>query len=61
MMTHYHSSSRGPVEIASMNYSHLLNARDKLARSEPHRSAEIEAMSAHLAKLEAEQAEAVKS
>jgi hypothetical protein len=25
MITHYNSASRGPVEIASMNYNHALN------------------------------------
>ena len=32
MVTHYHSSSRGPVEIATMRYEHARNARDKLIR-----------------------------
>lgn len=54
-LTHYHSASRGPVEIASMNPAHLANARDKLAREEPHRRAEIAAMSAHLDVLNAEE------
>lgn len=58
MTTHYHSASRGPVEIASMNPAHLLNAVEKLERAEPHRTTEIGAMRAHLAKLEAEAPEA---
>jgi hypothetical protein len=57
--THYHSGSRGPVEIASMNYNHLLNAHDKLVRSPDAdlRQAEIVAMRAHLDAMEAEQPE----
>lgn len=57
MATHYQSSSRGPVEIASMHYSHALNARDKLAREDVHglRSAELEALNAHIKTLEDEQ------
>lgn len=58
--THYQSDSRGPVAIESMNYHHLLNAPDKLLRSEPHRTGEITAMRARLDALEAEQAEAPK-
>lgn len=57
MTTHYHSSSRGPVEIASMPLRHARNARAKLQREEPWRLDEIEALSAHVARLEAEEAE----
>jgi len=57
---HYHSASHGSVEIASMNYNHALNARDKLARErhlgERHpRQAELDALDAHIASLETEQ------
>lgn len=57
MATHYHSASRGPVEIATMNYHHALNARDKLAREDVRgeRKAELDALSAHIAALEVEQ------
>lgn len=59
MTTHYQSSSRGPVEIASMNYNHALNARDKLARelgADDHpRRVELDALNSHIASLEAEQ------
>lgn len=54
MITHYQSASRGPVEIASMRYEHLLNAHDKLKRDEPHRADEITAMRARLDAIEAE-------
>lgn len=60
MTTHYQSSSRGPVEIASMNYNHALNARDKLARelgADDHpRRGELDALNQHIANLETEQA-----
>jgi len=54
MTTHYHGS-RGPVEIATMPYPYLLNARDKLRRDQQdgERQAEIDAMSARLAEIEA--------
>jgi hypothetical protein len=53
MTEHYNSSSRGPVPIASMNYNHLLNARDKLAREmkDGDRQAELDAVSARIAEL----------
>ena len=56
--THY-NGSRGPVEINSMLYPHLKNARDKLVRDQRNgeRQAEIEAMSARLAHLDTERAE----
>lgn len=55
MATHYNSSSRGPVEIASMRYEHALNARDKLAREDKdgERTAERDALAAHIAAIEA--------
>jgi len=52
-MTHY-QSSKGPVEIATMPLSYAKNAANKLRRTEPERVAEIEAIDAHVAKLEAE-------
>lgn len=52
MTTHYHSSSRGPVEIASMRYEHALNARDKLTR-ENGDPAVIKALADHVASIEA--------
>lgn len=54
MITHY-QGSKGPVEIAKMAYPHLKSARDKLVREgfSTTRSAEIEAMSARLAELDA--------
>lgn len=61
MTTHYNSASRGPVEIGTMRYEHLLNAHDKLKRDEPHRAAEIAAMRSRLDALEAEFAEADKA
>lgn len=55
MATHYNSSSRGPVEIASMRYEHALNARDKLERerTDESRDAEIAALAQHIAAIEA--------
>lgn len=58
MTTHYQSSSRGPVEIGTMRYEHLLNAHDKLLREEPHRADEITAMRTRLDAIEAEQEDA---
>lgn len=59
-VTHYQSSSKGPVVIASMHYAHALNARDRLARefgADDHpRRGELDALNAHIAGLEAEQA-----
>lgn len=54
MTTHYNSSSRGPIEIASMPFSHLQNAYDGLCIKEPHRKDEIAAMRERLAVLQAE-------
>jgi hypothetical protein len=49
-----YQSSKGAVEISTMPYSHALNAVNKLRRSEPERTAEIEALQAHVDKLAAE-------
>lgn len=56
MLTHY-NSSKGPVEISTMALSYAKNAANKLRRTEPERTAEIEAIDAHVAKLEAEATE----
>lgn len=58
MQTHYTNSKGQPVEIATMLRPHLANARDKLAREDRDgsRAAEIEAMTARLATLDAEYA-----
>lgn len=55
MATHYQSSSKGAVEIATMRYEHALNARDKLVRErrDGARDAEIEALTKHIAEIEA--------
>lgn len=52
MLTHY-NSSKGPLEIATMPLSYARNARKKLQVNEPERTAEIEALSAHVEALEA--------
>lgn len=55
MATHYNSKSRGPVEIAAMNYNHLLNARDVLARSgDDGRLDELAAINSRIDVLDAE-------
>lgn len=54
--THY-ASSKGPVEIASMVRSYAFNALSKLERDEPHRIEEIEALRAHVARLDEAYAE----
>lgn len=59
MQTHYTNSKGQPVEIATMLRPHLLNARDKLVRDDPARSAEIAAMTARLAVLDAEYADSI--
>jgi hypothetical protein len=54
LATHY-VGSKGPVLIASMPFPHLQNAHRKLAAADdPSRSAEVDAMAARLAELEAE-------
>jgi hypothetical protein len=57
MTTHYTNSKGKPVAIADMFYPHLANAHAKLLREEPHRTDEIAAMGAELARRDAEQAE----
>lgn len=54
-VTHYTNSKGLPVLIESMFYPHLLNARDKLVREqkEGDRQAEIDAMTARLAEIDA--------
>ncbi|MEW9855901.1 hypothetical protein [Novosphingobium sp. M1R2S20] len=49
-----YKSSKGEVEIATMPLSYAKNALNKLRRTEPERTAEIEALDAHVSKLEAE-------
>lgn len=52
-MTMY-KSSKGDVEISTMVLSHAKNALNKLRRTDPGRADEIEALAAHVEKLEAE-------
>lgn len=52
-MTTY-QSSKGAVEISTMPLSYAKNALNKLTRTEPGRTAEIEALQAHVDKLAAE-------
>lgn len=54
--THYNSSSKGPIEIASMNLRHATNALYALQRNrqDDSRDAEIAALQAHVAKLSEE-------
>lgn len=56
MLTHY-NSSKGAKEIATMPLPYAKNALAKLHRDEPERTAEIEALTAHVERLEAEAAE----
>lgn len=56
MLTHY-QSSKGPMEISKMVLSYALNARNKLQCAEPERATEIEALTAHIEKLQAEATE----
>jgi len=57
MATHYNSSSRGLIEITSMNYRHAVNAHDKLIVEDVHglRKDELDALRAHIKTLEDEQ------
>jgi len=48
-----YQSSKGPVEIATMERRHAANALAKLQREEPGRVDEIEALSSHVAALDA--------
>lgn len=49
-----YKSSSGDKVIADMHYSHALNALNKIRRSEPERTAEIDALQSHVDKLAAE-------
>jgi hypothetical protein len=51
-VTHYPSSSRGLVPIASMHFNHALKSRDKLIRENGDPKL-IEALSEHIAGIEA--------
>ena len=53
MITHY-KSSKGPVAIDAMPLRYANNALAKLRRDAPERVEEIDAIAAHVAKLEAE-------
>lgn len=46
-----YQSSKGAVEIDTMPLSYAKNALNKLRRTEPERTAEIEALDAHVTKL----------
>lgn len=48
-----YNSSKGDVEISTMPLSYAKNALNKLKRTEPERTAEIEALQAHVDGLEA--------
>lgn len=52
MATHYHSTSRGAVEIASMRYEHAKNAHAKLTRERGDPDV-IEALARRVAEVEA--------
>lgn len=52
-----YQSSKGAVEIDTMPLSYAKNALNKLKRTEPERTAEIEALDAHVSKLTAEATE----
>lgn len=56
MTTHYLNSKGQPVEIKSMIYHHLVSAHAKLVRErvDDSRDAEIAAMAARIAELDAE-------
>lgn len=55
MTAHYTNSKGAQVPIADMLYPHLRNARDKLVREQKdgERQAEIDAMTARLAEIDA--------
>lgn len=53
-----YKSSKGDKEIATMPLSYAKNALNKLVRTEPERTAEIEALQAHVDRLTAEATEA---
>ena len=46
-----YQSSKGPVDIETMPLSYAKNALNKLRRGEPERTAEIEALDAHVTTL----------
>jgi len=52
-----YQSSKGAVAIDTLPYSYALNARNKLVRTAPERVEEIAALNAHIAALDAVQAE----
>lgn len=52
--THYHSASRGQVEIRTMVLEHAQHALNKLVREEPHRADEIAGLQAHVDQLAAQ-------
>ena len=56
-MTTVYKSSSGDVLISEMVLSHARNAWNKLQRTEPERTAEIEALGQHVTKLETEATE----
>jgi hypothetical protein len=49
--THYHSSSKGPVEIATMRFEHAQNAHAKLSREGGDPDV-IDALAQHIAAIE---------
>lgn len=49
-----YQSSKGAVEISTMPLSYAKNAMNKLMRTEPERTEEIDALKAHVSALEAE-------
>lgn len=55
MTTHYNSKSRGPIEIATMNYNHLINAERVLASlGDADRQPELDAVRERIMALDAE-------
>ena len=50
--THYHSASKGPVEITSMQFDHAQRTHAKLVR-EGGDPDTIDAIAAHIASIEA--------
>ena len=52
-----YQSSKGPVDIETMPLSYAKNALNKLRRGEPERTAEIEALDAHVTTLTVEATE----
>lgn len=56
MTEFYESTSKGRVRIATMEYKWLVNSLNILVTRQPHRTDEIEAMTAEVAKRDAEYA-----